>query len=433
MGRMALQKPPAEGRSRGGAGKSAGLWVRISQAAVLRGVGMATLFLFHFVLARILLPEGYGTFSFTIATVGLLATIVSLGWPVVLQRFVAEYSANGEWGLLNGVVRRAHHVVLLTSAIGAVGLVAAGWVDARPAMKSALFFSAILLPLAGLVKIRRNAMQGLENVPGTVVPEEIVLPGMVIAGALLFRLDSPSEALLLYTASSISAFLLGSWWLHRSLGPQARAAEPVYRTRSWMRIAVAMLSVDLSSRALGRTDVLMLGIFGTMHDVGTYSVANRIAMLVPFAMQAANMVAAPRLAQAHAQWRPADFRSVLRNATIASGVGAFPIFLACMIAATPILNVFGQEYVNGAGLLRILAVGQFINAASGAVGYGLIMSGSERTYAKIVAVSAVANIMGNAVAVPLWGATGAAVMTAISVAGLNLSAFWVLHSARRRS
>ena len=42
------------------------------------------------------------------------------------------------------------------------------------------------------------------------------------------------------------------------------------------------------------------------------------------------------------------------------------------------MSIFGKGFIGGIWLLRILAIGQFINAVTGSVGYILTMSGHEK-------------------------------------------------------
>ena len=77
------------------------------EALVLRVLGLGLLFLQHSVLSRYIGPEGYGTFSYAVASAGLLAVVVPLGWPTALMRFIAQYTESEQWGLLRGAVLRA--------------------------------------------------------------------------------------------------------------------------------------------------------------------------------------------------------------------------------------------------------------------------------------------------------------------------------------
>lgn len=403
-----------------------------SKAFLLRTTGFGLLFLLHMVLGRSLGTGGYGTYSFTMAVVGLAAVIAPLGWPVILQRYVAQYVAVEAWGKLVGVLTRSFQVTLLagliTSALmGLTALVAPLAVDRA----SALGFAALLIPIMALVKLRRNALQGLGDMAGMLVPEEIMLPALLMVSVIALQVHQASHALWLYFLWAIVSFGIGTIWLRRSLPDAVSGIQPEFMTRAWMAAALPMLGSDLSKYAMNRTDILLLGAMADLDTVGLYAAANRLAQLTPFVMIAVNAAAAPLLAAAHADNDPDRFRSVLRRAILWSTTGALPVFVVLVAFPAPLLELFGTGFTDGRTLLRILAGGQLINAASGPVGFALIMSKRERIFAGLVAGTAIFNLVGNVVAIPIWGGTGAAAVTAVAVALLNGGAFMALRSLGR--
>jgi len=88
--------------------------------------------------------------------------------------------------------------------------------------------------------------------------------------------------------------------------------------------------------------------------------------------------------------------------------------------------VFGEEYVQAAHLLQILIIGQFINVITGSVGYLLNMTGHEKDMRNVVFFSGPLALILGFVLTPLYGATGAAVATAIALASQNLLAVFMV-------
>jgi O-antigen/teichoic acid export membrane protein len=97
-------------------------------------------------------------------------------------------------------------------------------------------------------------------------------------------------------------------------------------------------------------------------------------------------------------------------------IGSLPIAIVLILFGHWfLLFFFGQDFILGEKALAILGGGQLLNAASGSVGLLLIMTGHERDAAMCVGVSALLNIMLNAVLIPRWGLEGAATATATTV------------------
>ena len=74
----------------------------------------------------------------------------------------------------------------------------------------------------------------------------------------------------------------------------------------------------------------------------------------------------------------------------------------------------------------ILAIGQFVNVATGSVEYLLMMSGYEELFRNNSTCVAIVNIILCLILIPLFGIIGAAISTAISFAAANLIAMMLV-------
>jgi O-antigen/teichoic acid export membrane protein len=379
----------------------------------------------HSILGRRIGPEGYGTFSYALALAGVLSVIVSLGWPTALIRFMAQYMEQQQWGLLRGILLRAHQITFLSSVLVTLALLgAAYWLQVLPRQATSLRFAALLLPLLALVGLRRTALQGLQQVKTSLVPEDIALPLLVIGGATVFGVTHSSSAAMVYVGASLLVFIFGTILLWCSLPSQSHIAQPVFQTRKWMGVALPMLFGGISQIIMNRTDVLMLGAMVNMEAVGLYSAANRIAALNTFVIGAANTIVPPMLAAAYQGNRFEQFRTILYKTRLWSTIVTLPLFTVMVFWPHGLLSLFGSEFAKGTLLLQILAFGQFVNTATGPVGFALLMTGRERSFAWATALAATGNLLGNLIAIAIWGALGAAVVTAGCVVILNISMFY---------
>ena len=389
---------------------------------MLHAVGMGLLLLMQVYLGRTLGRAGYGVFSYALALAGVLAILVPLGWPTALMRLIARYTEEGRLGLLRGAVSTAYAVTFLSTAVVSLVLLAFSFWDVVPEeLHVSLRYAALLLLFLAFVGLRRKALQGLGRVRGSLIPEEVLLPVLVVLGVYLLGVSTASGALLVYAGAALAAFVLGGFWLWRAMPEGARAAKPEYERRAWMAIALPMMFGGVSQIAINRADVLILGALTSVEAVGLYGAAARIAAVNVFVLGAVNQLAAPLMARAFHGGRRAQVGAILRRAMLWSALGSAPLFLVMFLFPKPLLGLFGPEFTEGADILRVLAVGQLVNAATGPVGFALLMTGRERAFAATTAAVAVATVAGSLLAVPAFGAVGAAVVTAASVATLNLS------------
>ncbi len=399
------------------------------EAFLLRVLGAGLLFSMHAVIARVLGKEGFGMFSYAVALAGLLAFVMPLGWTTALLRFVTEYREQKRWGLMKGSIITAHGVAFVSVTLTALALW--GVAHAIPMsqdMARSLQYASLLLPLLTFANLRRGALRSLQCAKESIIPDDIVLPVLVILGVYVFAADNATDALLIYAGAALFVFLAGVVLLCRRLPKQGRSAPPEFNIRKWMAIALPMLLGEASKIIIVRTDVLMLGAMVNMDTVGLYSAANRIATLNVFLLLAINTLAAPMLASAYHGNRPGEFKAIMRKVVKWSTVGTLPLFIIMVLGAQHLLAIFGPKFAEGAVLLRILAVGQFVNAAAGIVGSALLMSGKERQFAFSTGLVAGGNAVGNFFAIRAFGAVGAACVTAVSLILLNVWHLFLLQN-----
>jgi O-antigen/teichoic acid export membrane protein len=98
---------------------------------------------------------------------------------------------------------------------------------------------------------------------------------------------------------------------------------------------------------------------------------------------------------------------------VATIIFVFPSFL---------LNLFGPEYPEALDSLRVLAIGQLINALCGPVLYILNMTGKEKDSQRIMLWVTLVNMVLNGILIPMLGILGAAIATSVSMSLWNIAA-----------
>jgi len=146
--------------------------------------------------------------------------------------------------------------------------------------------------------------------------------------------------------------------------------------------------------------------------------------LASFVLIAVNLVVAPRFAALHREGDMAGLESLAILSVKLIGVLALPVIGVMLIFPSWLMELFGEDFASGALLLQILAVGQFINAITGSVGYLLMMSGHERDMRNVTVISGSTALILTWLLTIGFGATGNAVGTAIAVATQNLLAVY---------
>jgi O-antigen/teichoic acid export membrane protein len=100
---------------------------------------------------------------------------------------------------------------------------------------------------------------------------------------------------------------------------------------------------------------------------------------------------------------------------------SLPVFaLVCVFPREMLRYIFDSRYESGWLPLVILCIGQLVNLATGAIGPLLVMTGHPKRWLILSGIALAANIGLNMYLVPIYGLTGAAVGTAVSLSALFL-------------
>jgi O-antigen/teichoic acid export membrane protein len=345
----------------------------------------------------------------------------------LVTREVARYHHSEDWSLLRGLLRRSHQWIALCSTGLIVGLA----VLSVPNMNAApndrptlLLFGAPLLPLVGLNAVRRSTLRGLRHVFQAQLPELLALPSfhLLFAGVLLATgMLNPATALASQVGATASAFLFGTWLLRRRCPPQARTATPVFRNRAWARSIIPFTLLAGASTLNEQIGVLTLGWLATAEEVAALKVAQSGAVWVALPLTIVNLAIGPHVARLHREGDTERLQKLSRRSSRSAMLFSVPAVLLLTLSGRPLIRlVFGDAYATLADWpLAILALGQLVSVAVGSVGLFLAMTGYERDVLWGQVAALLVNAASALVLIPVMGAVGAALSTAIGIVTWN--------------
>lgn len=145
-------------------------------------------------LARRIGAEGLGIFSMTYPVYRLLSSIATIGLPLAMTKWVAEYQAAGEYLSIRALKNWSSQIVLFTSVISAMMLhvlapFLSHYLFSEPRVEEALKIIAWAIPFSALSAILRGYYQGFSLMGPTAlseVTEQIAEVGTTILGLCLF-------------------------------------------------------------------------------------------------------------------------------------------------------------------------------------------------------------------------------------------------------
>lgn len=391
-------------------------------------------------LARWLGPRQFGVYSFAMAVVALVQVMPNSGLDNVVVRYSSRYRVMADEGHLAGLWRFSGGLALLYGIAAAALLVAlalSGVLRASAALAPrTLALAALPLLFLPSMTVYGAALRAVHPGVRGQLPQFMIRPWVylilivVLATVAPFGLSARS-ALCAQGAAAALAALTGLYWLRRARPIALCESSAKYEVARWVHALVPFSLLGGLMLINTQADILMLGLLGSAPATGLYRVASQGANLVSLALIAANLYIAPRIATL---FSAGDMR-ILQRMLTASVRATF--FLALLVAGIFWLAgrgllslVFGHAYLAAFAPLAILSVGQLINVGFGSVGQVLNMTGNEREAARMAGVAAVANVVLNAMLIPVYGGIGAATATVISTLMWNL---FMMRSVRART
>ena len=230
-----------------------------------------------------------------------------------------------------------------------------------------------------------------------------------------------------YVGSAVAVCFVALIMWHR----QIKGAWGSFRFKNhdmW-RSSSNLWAATTMSLAVQWSGVLIAGALVSSSEVAYLTAAQRTAMLTSFVLMVVNMVVAPRYALLWKENKISEIQRLARWSTRGMILLVLPIIAIMLFLPDFIMGLFGDEFAVAGNLLVIMAIGQFINVATGSVGYLLNMSGHERDFRRVTMFAGPLTIILSYFFVVQWGVIGAAVATAV---GLSLQNVGALFMVRKR-
>jgi O-antigen/teichoic acid export membrane protein len=391
------------------------------------GAGFGLTYCSQLVIARIVGVDTYGVYAYVFAWMVVLAYFSTLGFDVGLLRFVPAYEAERAWPLLQGVIqyaqRRAAFVGLSIIFIGIC--VVKAWVSS-PELRSTFLAGFALVPLFALVRIRCTTVRAFGGVVSALVPDRVVRDGtlivlLVVASlGLGWTLNAPFVMVATLISSALGLVCTGLAMRRRRPGALDNIS-PAYDVAAWRRAAIPLVILGATETLMNRTGVILLGWIADTKNAGIYSLAFNIALVVTLPRIAVNTLFAPVISDLYARSDKGTMQVLITRAASWTFCAGICIAAALFVLAEPLLAWFGTGYDAGVPALRILLISQVIAASAGSQLYVMTMTGHERSAAVLLVSCAMVNAGASAALIGMFGLTGAAIGTAVSLVVWNVA------------
>lgn len=414
-------------------GKNKDLILQTGISFFVRILGAVSAFILSMIVGRQLGVEESGYYFLAFSVVSFLAGLARVGLDNTILRFTGSAFAGGDHIAITSVLKKAVLVSFVVSCIFALLLV----YFSEP-LAVQIFSKAQLAPVLegmslgivglALLSLLGMSLQGLRRIPASVFTLNISINLLLTVALISFGLNTSVQVAVGYSLASVITVILGLLFCYRALN-QLKSSVKTEGSISWKSLFQSCLPlwvVMIMSQLTQWSGQFIAGVWVSAEEVSRLAVAQRTALLTSFILMAVNMVVAPRFAAMYKQGKLAEIRKLALISVRLMVIFALPIIGMMLFFPAFLMGLFGEGFSSGSHLLQILAIGQFINVATGSVGFLLSMSGHEKDLRNTTLLSGPIAVGFALLLVPLYGATGSAVATALAIASQNLIAvFWV--------
>lgn len=371
-----------------------------------------------------------------VGLVAMVASILSIsrmfglmGMSTSILRLIPEYREKYSAEYAISVYRKIFLTVLCLSMIAAVILLVGADFVANTVFSSTLL--AGLVPVLAIVSVFNSVREiNLSFIRACKKIKELsifdvvtkVISLLLLLGLTYFFYHRLNLVCIYLFIPVCMAIIISIYVLKVLVQPNrtgGRLGEPLPTSWALVKLSLPMLMTASLIVAIANTDIVMLGIYRATSEVGVYSIATSLALLVGFVLSSVNMISAPKFAELYYARKHDELKFVVQNTSKLMFWTALPILVVMVIAGKFLLGIYGEPFVSGYGALVILMIGQFFSATSGSVGCLLNTTGHQIAFTIIICISLVMNVLLNYLLIPQYGIDGAAIASACGMVFWN--------------
>jgi O-antigen/teichoic acid export membrane protein len=359
------------------------------------------------IVSRQIGPTYLGAYAVSYNIVAYVGLATTIGLPVIGMRDVSGADADRR----NVLVETATTRVLLSLFFGAALIAIAPWITSSHATQVLLSILALKLITEALTfdwylqGRNRHSVVAASRFIGQVAYAVVLIP--LLAGGLrgARHYAIANIAGLAVTAGIMIALVVQDVGL-----PFGKVSFTQLRQR--VRRSTPFLWWIALTQVYYSTDLILVGYFAGNHQAGLYAAASKLPLSVIAVASLWFAVSMPETARLHSIEGTTAIRRQTRVASTTAVVVGVPFVLLGPLFATDIsTTIFGPKFAGSGPALAILSASVAISLLQIVVTSVVMGAGRERSYVRVMAIGAAANVVLNLILIPTLGIVGAAIST----------------------
>ena len=402
---------------------------------IARGTGVALAgtflalalgFVIRIIIARFGSDAEYGIYSLAIVVMTFATTLVSLGLPDGVARYIAYFRGKGETAKVGGIISFSLQLAAAASIIISIALFfsaeyMASNIFHSPDLATALKVIAIGIPFFTLINILVSIFRGFDRMEPQAYFQYVLfnfLFLLLVGVAVLLHL-SFAAIFYTYVIALVLTFIALLIYTVKKL-PQtitffnAKSGEGI--RKELLLFALPLLVTALLATIILWLDTLLLGYYKTPEVVGLYNAARPMSQFVAEPLALMLLIYTPVATGLYSKNLVSELRRTYTISTKWIMSLTLPFFLVLCLFPEAVLNLFfGPAYTAAAPALRILSIGFIIGNLFGPNQSILLAMGESRFILWSTLAAVISSVTLNFVLIPPLGIEGAAIALAVSI------------------
>lgn len=416
---------------------SKNFFTKFSKLMLLKILASGLSLIFYYVLAKQLSLSQFGLFSLAMSCLLFCSAFAKQGLEQAVVRFFALSTDIAKFKLYNKVIAysgiSAAIVALLVYLFSTeISL----YLFIKIELADLLFYVAILTILQTWLGINSSVLKG-QCRPA----ESLFFSGILTfsISLVLFYVSPPIDGVsalkqffisvaIACTISFIFVFISFKFPIRNAnnltIDKKGRSTDQIKPLLSTSR---TLFLISLSALATQQLSTLILARTASLETIAFFTLALKVTLLMSYPLIVINAITAPKYARLYHQKELHKFK-VLAFFTnkILIIIASIAIFVVYMFADKAML-MFDEHYTAAIPIIKILAIGQWFNLATGSVVSMLIMAGFEKQFRTITLILTAFSMILMFILIPNYGVWAAAWITSITMAVKNVVSWYVVY------
>jgi O-antigen/teichoic acid export membrane protein len=369
-------------------------------------------------LARVLGKEGFGAVNLGFAVLAYAMVLSAAGFPTLGTKRIAQGALPDLAGSVIGTRLIVTSIVLLVVAVAVLTTV-----QNTTIARLIVLFSCAVLPQIFFVDW---FFQGKETLG--IVSAARVMQAIVYLAVVLVFVRTIND-IMWVAAGSIAGECAASVLLFKRFrishkGIRFRIKPSLHLLKQSMPLAVGVVLTTI----VINYPPLALGIFTTTSNVGTYSAASKLVYFLLMGDRILVLLLLPASARKYSE-SPETFNRMLTDAMRWILIISLPVAVGGILIANKLIAIiYGVEYNSSIAVFQVFIWYFFITMLHTVYSAGLIGVGGDKSYGKIMLMTAFAYLVSVTAGVCLFGAIGAAFGVVLSE---SISVLLIKHELQR--